>query len=261
MTPAYRYALYLAPTGAWGELGRRWLGRCENTGAMLSRPPGSDPRIDAWTRAPRRYGLHATLKAPFRLHEGLQPAALDQAVQHFALAQQPFDIALQCASLRGFLAWCIADDEARDRMNALANAAVTALDTFRAPPTAAELARRQPERLGPLERRMLHRWGYPYAFETFTFHMTLTSQLDPATSSQARALIEALSETVPLHAPMPVQAVSLYVEPEPGADFVVARHYGFDGTTRDGAGARFLPARHAAPTTAHDCSPNWTPRS
>ena len=124
-------------------------------------------------------------------------------------------------------------------MNALASAAVADLDAFRAPPEPAELARRQPQRLSPAQREMLDRWGYPYAFETFTFHITLTGQLDDTAMRAAQAQLDAL-ENAALQCPMPVNAVSLYVEPEPGADFVVARHYGFDGTTRDGAGAQFL---------------------
>ena len=104
MIPAYRYALYLAPVGAWRDLGRTWLGRCEDTGALLPRADSVDPRVDEWTRAPRRYGLHATLKAPFRLRDGQSAAALDQAVCAFAAKQAPFGIPLRRESLRGFLA-------------------------------------------------------------------------------------------------------------------------------------------------------------
>ncbi|CAM4285972.1 Phosphonate metabolism protein [Bordetella tumbae] len=245
MPSAYRYALYLAPVGAWRELGRQWLGRCEDTGAPVPRAAGTDPRLDEWTRAPRRYGLHATLKAPFRLRHGQNAAALDRAVRAFAVQQEPFGIPLRRESLRGFLAWCIDDKHALSRTNALANAAVADLDAFRAPPEPAELARRQPQHLSPMQRQMLDRWGYPYVFETFTFHITLTGQLDDAAMREAQARLDALENSA-LQRPMPVNAVSLYVEPEPGADFVVARHYGFDGTTRDGAGARFLQTQDDA---------------
>lgn len=40
MPSAHRYALYLAPTGPWRELGSRWLGRCADTGAALPPLPG-----------------------------------------------------------------------------------------------------------------------------------------------------------------------------------------------------------------------------
>ena len=57
MPLAHRYALYLAQ-------GSRWLGRCAETGAALERQPGMPAAAQEWTRAPRHYGLHATLKPP-----------------------------------------------------------------------------------------------------------------------------------------------------------------------------------------------------
>ena len=70
---APRYALSFAPPGGLWRLGSEWLGRCAVTGQ-----PAQPPRIDALTAeelrtltaAPRRYGFHATLKAPFRLADG-----------------------------------------------------------------------------------------------------------------------------------------------------------------------------------------------
>ncbi|HYG44483.1 MAG TPA: DUF1045 domain-containing protein [Bordetella sp.] len=239
MPQAYRYALYLAPVGAWRELGQRWLGRCADTGASLPHPAGTDARQETWTRAPRRYGLHATLKPPFRLRPGTDAAGLDQAVRALATGYDAFGIPLRREPLRGFLAWCIDDPRALRRMNALADTAVARLDGFRAPASAAELARRAPQSLSPPQRRMLERWGYPYVFDTYTFHITLTGQLDASDLAAADSRLEALGSPA-LRAPMPVHAVSLYVEPQAGADFIVARHYGFDGTCRDGAGARYL---------------------
>jgi len=244
MPQAYRYALYLAPVDAWSSLGRRWLGRCEDTGAALPPHAGADPRQHAWTRAPRRYGLHATLKPPFRLRDGARPADLDRAARALAAGRDPFGIPLRRERLRGFLAWCIDDERAQARMSHLAGAAVAGLDALRAPPTADELARRDPRSLSPAQRRMLDRWGYPYVFDTFTFHITLTGSLDDAELDAADAQLDALGSPA-LRAPMPVRAISVYVEPAPGADFVVARHYGFDGATRDGAGARFLAGNPA----------------
>jgi 2'-5' RNA ligase len=236
---AYRYAVYLAPTDPWRNVGRKWLGRCEESGQSLSRHPDVDSRLDEWTREPRRYGLHATLKPPFRLIEGKNPADLDRAVRAFASEQKPFGLTLKCENLRGFLAWCAADKRGQMRIKALGNAAISELDHFRAPATPAELARRQPEKLTDEEREMLTRWGYPYAFDTFTFHITLTGQLEESVLPIAQKQISALS-TPAMQAPMPVNAISIYVQPELGAEFIVARHYGFDGHTRDGAGVEFL---------------------
>ncbi|WP_454734018.1 MULTISPECIES: DUF1045 domain-containing protein [Cupriavidus] len=237
--PAYRYAIYLTPAAPWRDLGARWLGRSAETGAPVERLAG-DARLARWTEAPAHYGLHATLKAPFRLAPGRTPTALDAALRAFALDRHPFAVPLALRNLRGFLAWCLGDDHAANaRMHALADAAVRELDAFRAQPTSAEIARREPDALQPEARRMLEAWGYPYAFETFIFHITLSGQLDAADQAAATALLQAHAGHL-LATPMPVRDVSLFVQPAPDAPFVAARHYGFDGSTADAAGAALL---------------------
>lgn len=242
MPQAYRYAIYLNPATPFRTVGAQWLGRCAETGTPVARPAPEDARIARWTEAPACYGLHATLKAPFRLAHGRTPAALDAAMRAFALDRRPFAVPLALHNLRGFLAWCLGGDAcANGRMHALADAAVRDFDDFRAPPTSAELARRSPEQLSAESRRMLDAWGYPYAFETFIFHITLTGMLDEAEQAEAIAMLQAASGTL-LQTPMPVRDVSLFVQPAPDAPFVAARHYGFDGSTTDAIGAAMLEA-------------------
>jgi len=246
MPHAYRYALYLAPPEPWRSAGARWLGRCAETGATLPFPEDADPRHEAWTQAPRFYGLHATLKPPFRLRAGTTPHGLDQAVRALACRVAPFDVRLQCQALRGFLAWRLDGDAASHApMQALAAEAVRALDDWRAPPTEEELARRRKTPLAPEHEAMLLRWGYPYVFEQFVFHITLTGRLDAAAMQDAAARLQAL--TAPLQRePMPVREISVYVQPGPDAPFVVARHYGFDGSIVDAVGAPYLDAGEPA---------------
>ncbi|GAB7545022.1 DUF1045 domain-containing protein [Cupriavidus sp. 8B] len=239
---AYRYAIYLNPAAPYRLVGEQWLGRSAETGEAIARPAPDDARIARWTEAPAHYGLHATLKAPFRLADGQTPAGLDAAMRAFALDRQPFAVPLALHNLRGFLAWCLGGDaSANARMHALADAALQEFDAFRAPPTPAELARRKPGRLSEAARRMLDAWGYPYAFETFIFHITLTGMLDEAEQTAAIALLQAASGPL-LQQPMAVRDVSLFVQPAPDAPFVAARHYGFDGSTTDAAGAAMLEA-------------------
>lgn len=240
MPQAYRYAIYLAPVGPWREIGSAWLGRCEETGERIARSRADDPRLDAWTEAPRHYGLHATLKPPFRLRPGTTACGLDGAVRTLARAQRPFGTALELRALRGFLAWCLPDEAgAHANIRRVADRMVRDLDAFRAAPTPDEIARRHPEGLNPAQRRMLQEWGYPYLFDTFTFHITLTGMLSATDLDHAGELLRARAGSA-LDGEMPVQAVSVYVQPRPGDPFVVARHYGFDGSTRDASGARFL---------------------
>ncbi|WP_183015875.1 DUF1045 domain-containing protein [Achromobacter sp. UMC46] len=241
MPLAHRYALYLAPTGPWREYGSRWLGRCADTGDALALPPGMSKPSPAWTAAPRHYGLHATLKPPFRLRAGATPQAVDAAARELACGILPFEVELECETLRGFLAWRIAesDKQGQARIQALANAAVRGLDPLRAPPTPEETARRQPHSLPPEQQAMLAHWGYPYVFDTYTFHITLTGKLADDALEQAQRGIAAFAD--PLRGQtMAVPAISVFVQPEPGADFIAARHYGFDGTHTDAIGAGYL---------------------
>lgn len=241
MPLAHRYALYLAPTGPWREHGSRWLGRCADTGEALPPLPGQDADARAWTEAPRHYGLHATLKPPFRLSPGANPQQVDAAARQLAEGGSPFSLELECAPLRGFLAWRIArsDAQGQARIQALAEAAVRDLDTLRASPTPEEIARRQPQSLSPAQQSMLARWGYPYVFDTYTFHITLTGKLEGDALARAQAGIAAFAAPLRGQA-MTVPGVSVYVQATPGADFVAARHYGFDGSSTDAAGAAYL---------------------
>lgn len=83
--------------------------------------------------------------------------------------------------------------------------------------------------------------GYPYVFGTFVFHITLTGMLDAAGQRAAMAQLEAAGGKL-LQAPLHVDRISVFVQPAAGEDFVVARHYGFDGSIADGAGVEHLSA-------------------
>lgn len=177
-----RYAIYWAPPpGAPLDLfGASWLGRCAWSGETRPQPviPGlSPPDFAALTARPRCYGLHATLKAPFRLATGYDEADLRAAITDLARRFAPVPLPLALDTLRGFLA-LTGPAETPPALAALAAACVTELDRFRAPLTAADIARRNPDGLDPVERDYLDRWGYPYIFDRFRFHVTLSGPLD-----------------------------------------------------------------------------------
>ncbi|WP_432260593.1 DUF1045 domain-containing protein [Cupriavidus sp. TMH.W2] len=237
---AHRYAIYLSPDEPLLTFGNQWLGRDAGSGARLPAPEGMAPPPSDWVRAPAHYGLHATLKPPFRLADGTDGPMLDAAVRGFVQGLAPFGAPLALRALRGFVAWCLAD-AGLPEMQALADACVLAFERFRAPPSAEELARRKPDQLTGEERRMLDAWGYPYVFGTFVFHITLTGMLDAAGQAAALERLGAASGRL-LETPLHVDGISVFVQPAPGDDFIVARHYGFDGSTTDGAGAAHLAA-------------------
>jgi hypothetical protein len=220
--PPRRHAIYFAPRGALAAFGAAWLGWDPVTGAVsdgFALPGLPLPRAEL-VAAPRRYGLHATLKAPFRLAAGRDPARLDAAASAVARAHARFDLRLEVGAIGPFVALLPAAPPPALRM--LADACVTGLDRFRAPPDAAELARRG-ARLDAAEAAHLARWGYPYVLDRFRFHITLTGPLAPGDLAAAGdALAAALAPL--LAAPVPVREICRFTEDGAGRFRLAARH-------------------------------------
>lgn len=221
---AHRYALYFAPSPdePMAQIARRWLGRDCRTGAAVEQPriDGISPaRLREITADARRYGFHATLKAPFRLAEGRDPTELRRALREFTLVRQPFTVpSLVLTAGLGFPA--LVPEEPCPALDRLAADCVRAFDLFRAAPTAEEIARRtRAGSLSPRQRDHLEHWGYPYVFEDFRFHMTLGGPLPD--EDERHAVMAALADAFRdcLGRPLHVTAVCLFIEPEPGADF------------------------------------------
>ncbi len=171
-----RIAIYYAPLpdDALATAGNAWLGRDPRTGAPAAQPAVDG--IEEITAEPRRYGFHATLKPPMRLAAGRTWAELMTAVRAMAAGVAPFELPrLAVHDLHGFLA--LRETTPCPALQALADVCVEQLDPFRAPPSEAELARRRTSRLSADQDAMLRRWGYPYVFTTWFFHLTLTRRL------------------------------------------------------------------------------------
>jgi putative phosphonate metabolism protein len=228
MTAPARYAIYVAPkpTSAVARFGASWLGRDAGSGQPVSHPTVdglSDEEINAATTEPRRYGFHATLKAPFRLAEGRAEFQLIERLKVFVELFRPITIPdLQLADLAGFIALIPSHPSAP--LNALAAAAVRDFDDFRAPPTPSELERRQPDRLSTRQRELLSLWGYPYVMEEYRFHMTLTDKLDDT----QRAKI--MDKLVPLMAPfngkpLLIDDLALFVQQAPDSPFILLARF------------------------------------
>ncbi|MFN6976594.1 MAG: DUF1045 domain-containing protein [Gemmobacter sp.] len=211
-----RYAIYWRPApGPLADFGAAWIGWDPGAGVEVAHPdlPGLPLPVADITATPRKYGLHATIKPPFRLAEGQSAAALDAALRAFCAARAPAAAAgLRLAPVGPWLA-LVADGDGAG-IGALAGAVVAELDAFRAPPDAAEIARRNPGALSPRQRAMLDRWGYPYVMDEFFFHVTLSGQLAPEAQAAVRAALEPV--VAPLcPRPFPLDALTLCGE---GAD-------------------------------------------
>lgn len=182
--------------------------------AWYAREEFRDLTVDA-----RRYGFHATLKAPFRLAEGRTEAELRSAADAFAASRRPVTIAdPRPATLGHFRALVPHGDQAG--VDALAADAVRAFDDFRAAPNEGEIRRRRPERLSPRQRELFEQWGYPFVFDEFRFHLTLT---DPVPDERADEVDAALASHFADVAgvDVPLLSVALFVEHNPGAPFEI----------------------------------------
>ena len=171
------------------------------------------------TEAPRRYGWHGTLVAPFRLAGGVSQDDLLSATRSWALTQHAFTLPVDAATLGDFVALRPADQQGEASIRAVASSALQTLDGLRARPSAADLARRLAAPLSEPQRALLVEWGYPYVFDEFRFHMTLSSSLDDA--SERAALVAWWRQQMPALGPLSVDQAALFVEPSPGEPFVL----------------------------------------
>jgi len=228
MTPQPRFALYFTPPpgSALARFGAEMLGYDCYSGAPVARRQldGIDGAAAAAAAAePARYGFHGTLMAPFELTHDRSAGELERALAAFARSRSPVPLGrLKVAGIGSFTALVPAGPE--DAVHALAGDFVTAFSDFRAALTPHDRERRLAARLSPRQVEFLERWGYPYVFSEYRFHMTLTGRL-PA-PEQARWQAALATAFAPL-APMPVEidAVSLVRQEDRGAAFrVIARH-------------------------------------
>lgn len=191
-----RYAIYYAPAQEDTLLrtASAWLGRDAFEGRALTRPSISslaDLDLDTLTADPRGYGFHATLKAPFELAEGATEDELLDFARSFAAGRASFEANLAPAALGRFLALRL--EAPTPQMDELAGACVRAFDPFRAPLSDFDLARRRKAPLSPEQDARLVEWGYPYIFEDFRFHMTLTGQIaDEAVRSRVLDVLKGI---------------------------------------------------------------------
>lgn len=197
-----RYAIYFAPARdslLW-QRGEAWL---------------SQPDLQALTVSARRYGFHATVRAPMTL--ALDFAELDAAISAFADENQPVMLnGIAPRLLDGFLA--LTCEPQPKPLTDLASAVVEAFEPLRAPLSGDELARRLSASLTPRQIELVHAYGYPYVLDQFLFHMTLTDRLPaelqkPILERATTWFAEALAE------PIWLDRLVVFAEPEPGAAF------------------------------------------
>lgn len=181
-----RYSIYFSPTdaSALGRFGSSVLGRDGNS--FKDRVPATDIEpftdTDLWqsyTQKPAHYGFHATIKAPFELAPDCTAAELLEELSAFCASRSDMALpGLRPARLQKFTALTMPVQP--PELIALAADVVTHFEPFRRELSAADIKRRNPEKLTAGQRENLEQFGYPYIFDDFQFHMTLSDALPDA---------------------------------------------------------------------------------
>ncbi|WP_354126664.1 DUF1045 domain-containing protein [Bradyrhizobium sp. RT9b] len=219
-TPAPEHPLTVAAT--------TWLGRDAFAGCSTVASAGLDAATTnqirgALTTAPRRSGFHATLKAPFRLKEGYSVEELERALRTFVTAWPSCPIgSLKIDLLAGFFA--LVPVNPTPTLQGLASCIVEEFDCFRAPLSQGAFQRRLCGPLDEIETTHLVRWGYPYVFDHFHFHMPLTDRVPADNQPVVRRELDTVFGTL-LSEDYRIDALSLFVQIHSGADFVVRSQF------------------------------------
>ncbi|PXA98999.1 hypothetical protein DMC47_05265 [Nostoc sp. 3335mG] len=218
---AERFAIYYAPSAnspLW-DRAAAWLGRdplteeiFEGTVAGLDRD-----RLLNLTQSANRYAFHATIKPPMALAAGATVEDLRAALAQFVRTRAPFAIGqLRVASLDGFLA--LVPAEPNEALQDFAAGVVEEFEPFRAPLSLKDRAARLARGLTPRQEELLDAYGYPYVFDEFQFHMTLTDRLAAEDHDEVRTAAESWFGP-DLVEPLVFDRLVLFHEPESGRPF------------------------------------------
>ena len=188
------------PGSPLARFGQEWFGMDTAAGWTGKAPT-------PYVETPRKYGFHATLKAPMRLREDCTFADFNNSVQALSEKLKPVPLGiLKPRRIGRFLALTV-EPELHDDISKTAWSCVRELDRFRAPLTQAERDKRG--MLAPELMQNMEAWGYPYVGDAFRFHMTLTSQLADSRLEDALGTITGLLPSKPVM----LDAISVYADP------------------------------------------------
>jgi len=176
-----RYAVYFVPPADTPlyRFGASVIGYDAFSGRLIPFPDSIAAKVGDWkdlTIDPRKYGFHATLKAPISLAKGCDEKGLVAAISSFASTPRTIPVITPVVrALGSFIA--VVPDAPSPALQTLASDCVSEFDAFRAPLRAEDRLRRNVSSLTDQQIAHLDRWGYPYVFEEFRFHMTLTGSI------------------------------------------------------------------------------------
>ena len=221
MSKFMRYGIYYVPARdtPLAEFGSAILGYDLERGTERERrnvPGLAEGQLARLTGRARRYGFHATLKSPFALLADRSRIDVLKLAADIADRCPAVEISgLEVAMLGDFVA--LTPQRASPELNALAAAFVEGLDLLRAVQPRDE-TRWPPARLSSRQSELLDTWGYPYVFDQYRFHMTLTDRIPAQLAAPIRDALRGAAADV-VGKPLTIDAVVVVEESEPTAPF------------------------------------------
>jgi putative phosphonate metabolism protein len=222
-----RYAFYYVPAPGTDldRFGASLLGYDAHGGSDLPFPDGV-MQVPDWrdlTQDPRKYGFHATLKAPLSLASGKTEAELLAACEAFAGLPRTIPVISPVVNpISGFIAVVPAEPSAE--LERLAADCTREFDSFRAALSSEDRARRNPAALTPRQREHLDRWGYPYVMQDFRFHMTLTGRLENARRESVLAMLRTRFAAIGLKR-LAIDRIAVFRQENAVSRFRVVKHW------------------------------------
>lgn len=178
-----RYAIFFAPAdeSPLGNFGATVLRRkAQNPAEWVNPAIAVNFENTAVWRAcvakPAHYGFHATINAPFELQPQYTRDQLTASLAEFCQKQQPIPLTnLTPRRTQRFEALAFVNQPA-ELVNFAADCVVE-FDYFRAPLNKDDMDRRALKAQTLSQITHLQEYGYPYVFDDFNFHMTLSGTM------------------------------------------------------------------------------------
>lgn len=223
-----RYAIYFAPSAdsVLYRFGAGLIGYDAYSGQPLPFADGIEAEVEGWkqfTADPRKYGFHATLKAPISLVPGRTENELVAAMREFA--QTPRAIPVIAPTVRNISSFiAIVPDGPSPELQKFAEDCVIAFDDFRAPLTAPDRERRNVPALTDRQVMHLDRWGYPYVFEEFRFHMTLAGSLPAERRAAVMEILRKRFDALDIRS-VSIDRLALFRQNDANSGFTIISHW------------------------------------
>jgi hypothetical protein len=133
---------------------------------------------------------------------------------------------LKVGKLGNFIALMMDPNE--QKMQNLASKLVENLDQFRAPLHQKEIDKRRMSDLTTSQDKNLLKWGYPYVFNDFRFHMTLTEKIPSRSDQELMVNVASLYFSENLDHITKVSSISLFFQESSESDFLQIQQFPFE---------------------------------